>query len=473
MRLKELIECDVLYIHPSKSMKNADYGIVPVGVFPLLESLRLKGLKIHAVNFAVEISINPEFDLITFLAHCRYRILLVDLHWYEHSFGSIEVAKISKQISPKSYVVIGGITASIYSQEILENFESVDFIISGDSDKSLPILVDALFKENEDLTHVPNLVYRDKYNHTTFTRTVITEDISELDYVNALEMFQNWPTYLKANVLGIDWFKPVRSYWLAIARGCPFSCSYCGGSKQVHKEIFNTQKLRIRSLEKIDEEISILKNKFGVLQIKPTHDIAIFYKKYWIQFIDILKKHNIGVYNEFWQLPSIDFMNHFLNNVNLRTTRIALTGISGNEEVRKRQGKKFNNNELIEIIKIISSSNVSLDIYFSPNLPGETENVFFNETIPFIKKLRNIHPRINIYLQPITLEPMSETSINATEKSLSTFLDYYNYCKLENRVDNLGLASDFNNNMLKMISNIHYENNIKEWNQLNYDYQRL
>ncbi|HDX9588223.1 TPA: radical SAM protein [Bacillus pseudomycoides] len=473
MKLHEKIICDVLYVHTSKSLQNPDYGVIPVGIFPMLQLLQREGYKIVAVNLAVELAINPEFNIDLYLSNCEYRVLLTDLHWYEHSYGVIELAKISKNRNPESKVIIGGITSSIFAKEILQNFNCIDYIIKGDGEQAIVTLVNYVFDGMVSQSTIPNLYYKDQFDNIQYTFDKVTVNLDELDYVNAIELLQNWPTYLKFNVTGVDWFKPIRSFWLGTARGCPFTCSYCGGSKDTHSKVFNSKKLRIRDLGVVSEEVKILREKYGVYQIKPTHDIALFYRSYWERFIDILRDNNVGIYNEFWQLPKIEFIEHFITNVNLKISRLALTVISGDETVRKSHGKNFNNEEFFNVLQKIAEKRVALDVYFSPNLPGETKDIFLNSTVPFIKRIRDINPVANIYLQPITLEPNSVLSREISDIKLKTFQDYYNYCKQENRTEHLGFPDHMDGEFLKYILDTHLDNQRKESINFHYDYTRL
>jgi radical SAM superfamily enzyme YgiQ (UPF0313 family) len=475
LRLRNKVSCDVLYMHPSKSLFKPDYGVVPVGVFPFLQSIRNAGYKVHAINVAVEVSLYSNFNVEMYLGQCSYKVLLIDLHWYEHCFGAIEIARISKKVNPTAIVLLGGITASIFSSEILEQYEFVDYIVRGDADYSTLQLVNHhLQHEPRDAVQIPNLAFKNEDNTVVYTFTKITSNLSECDYVNALDLFSNWQTYLKFNVTGVDWFRPIRSFWLGMARGCPFQCSYCGGSKDAHLAIFNSPKLRMRDVDVLRNEVETLKAKFGVQQIKPTHDLALFNPNYRDQVLDIFKACNMGIYNEFWQIPNHAAVERILTSVNLRVSRLALTAISGNQKVRNKHGKKASNDQVMELVSYMSNWNIGLDVYFSPGLPEETEEIFFTETVPFVELLRKRNPLINVYMQPITLEPLSRLSREMTDARLKTFSDYYNYCKNDNRLEVLGYDAGLSPKWLEAIYGIHHGNNFKDQSQnLHYDYGRL
>ena len=53
----------------------------------------------------------PAFDLRSWLhAKSPAKLVMIDLHWYEHCFGAIEAARAVKAIWPQTPIVIGGLT---------------------------------------------------------------------------------------------------------------------------------------------------------------------------------------------------------------------------------------------------------------------------------------------------------------------------------------------------------------------------
>ena len=138
-------KCDILYIHATKNPVGEDYlhfAYMPVGIIGILNDLRAKGIDVLGMNYAIEKTEDPNFDLDQFLADTEYRVLLTDLHWYEHAFGAMYVVEHAKAIHPQRPTVIGGYTTTIYAEEILENFPGVDYAVTGDSDLPMAQLAD-------------------------------------------------------------------------------------------------------------------------------------------------------------------------------------------------------------------------------------------------------------------------------------------------------------------------------------------
>jgi radical SAM superfamily enzyme YgiQ (UPF0313 family) len=166
----------VLYLHPAKQEVDFDpqghtvgrpYGLIPVGVAALVNVLRENRVRVKGLNVPLEKKLNPAFDLRRWLQqHRSARVVLIDLHWYEHAYGAISVARACKEALPEVWTVLGGLTASGFSREILENFNEVDLIVCGDAEKPLLALVQQLLGHNRrthdrpDLSTIPNPSFR-------------------------------------------------------------------------------------------------------------------------------------------------------------------------------------------------------------------------------------------------------------------------------------------------------------------------
>jgi len=113
---------DILYIHPAKHGVDTgfqDLGFfffLPVGVIGLINALRQVGRSVRGVNYPAELLRDRSFRLKPWLAAQKdVHLVLVDLHWYMHSYGAVRVAQACKEVLPHARVVIGGITYSFTS----------------------------------------------------------------------------------------------------------------------------------------------------------------------------------------------------------------------------------------------------------------------------------------------------------------------------------------------------------------------
>ena len=241
---------DVLYIHSTKNPIGEDdlqFAVMPMGIIGILNNLKSRNIEILGLNYAIEKSLDPQFDLVSTLKNIEYKILLTDLHWYEHSFGAMYVAEQSKKLCPDVPVVIGGYTSTIYATEIMDNFDTVDYIVKGDSDLPMEILVDHLLGRNGiSPERIPNLVYRQN-DAVMVSKEVWTADtLDNIDFLNT-DFFEHAKYIPHLNTKGIK--RSVSSFWLCVARGCIFNCAYCCGANANMETLFGRCNVLTRNPE--------------------------------------------------------------------------------------------------------------------------------------------------------------------------------------------------------------------------------
>lgn len=451
-------EVEVLYVHPSKQGLNftansgmgRPYGLIPVGLPALVNLLRQQGIPVRGVSHPLEVQLNPSFNLKKWLAsHRRAKVVLIDMHWYEHCFGAVDTARAVKAALPGAYTILGGLSASGFAREIIEQFEVVDFVVRGDAEKPLTSLVRLLLNVQdpevlrENLREIPNLTYRDQHEvvENPLTYTASGEDLDALDFVD-LSFLEHHRAYFVHEYIVTDLAKareridtsPYLGRWITTARGCKFNCSYCGGGRSAHKRLANRVGLVVRSPEKVVEDLGRLE-KMGVIQASMTYDIAEISEDYWRELFDRIRRDGvkIGIYNEFFQMPDVAFVEEFARTVPREHSCLAVSPLSGNEKVRRLNGKHYSNQELFDLLEVLSRNRVYLFVYFSLNLPGETQETF-EETIELAQAVYEFYPNslLKILNTVHTIDPLAPMNVNADKfgirSSMKSFKDYYLYC---------------------------------------------
>lgn len=442
---------DILYIHPAKQEVNARYDqfaasspypFIPVGVIGFVNLLRAQGWHVAGLNLPLELTLTPTFDLLAWLqAQTPAKLVLIDLHWYEHSFGALEVARAVKAVWPQTPVVIGGLTASNFAEEILANFPVVDFIVRGDAETPLKLLAAYCCGDTTvALADIPNLLYRQdghpKQNPRAYFAT--PADMDSLDFVTT-DWLLHHRSYAALQHYGqgrLDLHNPTRlGHWLTVGRGCVFNCAYCGGTQQAHETLAGRHGYVVRSPEKVVDDIERLATA-GYQQVALSLDVATFGVPWWRPFFSLLKERQlkIGIYNEFFQLPNSEFLHHLGATADLAHTEVAISPLSGNEAVRKKNGKFYTNVRFLQMLETLKRYEIPIFIYFSLNLPGETFATF-KETLQLAHAIGQSYPaHLLRMLNPChTLDPLSPMSRQPEAFGMTvhykSFLDYYHYCK--------------------------------------------
>lgn len=449
----------VLFIHPSKqgvqfrpdAHMGRTYGLMPVGVAGLVNVLRENGIPVRGLNYPLERQLYRNFDLRKWLAARRgVRVILIDLHWYEHCYGTIDIARLCKEVMPWAWIVVGGLTASGFSREILEGYPEIDIIIRGDTEKPLLELVRHLLKTGSRLEvqaglgGIQNLSYRSEAgiveNEQLYTAT--SADLDAFNFVD-IDFMDHYQEYYVNEYVVIDIDKTLNAMktnphwgrWLTSARGCRYHCSYCGGGKDSHKMLASRTGLVTRSPQKLVDDLRNLA-KAGVIQASMSYDIADMGEDYWQEFFAQLRNSGvkISIYNEFFQNPEPAFIDEFARSVEMTHSSVVLSPLSGNERVRRLNGKHYSNDALFDTLEYLSRYSIYLLVYFSLNLPGET-NETFQETLNLARDIYEFYPtdHLRILNTVHTIDPFSPMYLFpdkfGIESSMTSFMDFYNYCR--------------------------------------------
>jgi tRNA A37 methylthiotransferase MiaB len=453
----------VLYLHPAKQSPEfrsgidtgRPYALIPLGLPAIVNVLRANGIRVKGLVHPLEKQLDPAFDLKKWLAgQSGARVILIDMHWYEQCYGAVETARLCKQVLPAAWTVLGGLSASGFAREILENFPAVDFVVRGDAEKPLLALVQCLLNEGSDgqisanLAEIPNLTYRNtavapsSVVENPISYTACTADLDSLDFVD-LDFLEHAQQYLIHEYIVTDLAaahqalktNPLLGRWTCTARGCKYHCSYCGGSKESHQRLAGRNGIVTRSPEKVVDDLKRLKEK-GVIQASLSYDISILGEDYWREFFSLLRQSEvkIGVYNELFQLPDPEFIDDYARSVVMEQSCMALSPLSGNERVRRLNGKQFSNDQLFDILEALSRHNFNIFVYFSLNLPGENAETF-EETLELARSIYDFYPNslLKILNTVHTIDPVSPMNLYpdkyGIQANMSTFMDFYNYCR--------------------------------------------
>jgi radical SAM superfamily enzyme YgiQ (UPF0313 family) len=457
-------EVKALYIHPAKQAVDLydtpasrkfgrPYGLIPMGVPALVNLLRDNGIPVRGVNFPMEKRLDPKFNLRKWLQdHREARMVLIDLHWYEHSYGAINMAQVVKQVLPEAWVILGGLTSSVFADEIIHDLPMVDFVVRGDAERPLLALAQALLSVEvsgvlPDLSKIPNLTYRREGQVVENPRTYCAtpEDFAAFNFID-LDWLEHEDEYYVHEYLVIDMevarrareggdIGKYRGRWITTARGCDFECSYCGGAKSAHRAIAGRNGIVPVPVGTIVEQIKHL-IEHDVIQVCFSYDLAAMGERYWKTLFRAIRKEGIkiGLYNEFFQLPPSGFMADFVRTADMEHSEVALNPYSGSERVRRLNGKRYGEAELFNALDEVNLYNMPIIVYFSLNLPGEDEEAV-QESIRLAQAIYDMYPhsKLKILNSCHTVEPLSPMAQRpgryGVEVQWKTFRDWYEYCR--------------------------------------------
>lgn len=207
----------IIYIHP---YNHESRHVIPVGMIGMMNAYPgcVRGL------YADEVT--PE----TVQAAA---MVLLDLHWY-HALASVgAMAREIRALNPDAAIAIGGYTAGLFANALLDAWDALDFVIAGDGEGPLKALMEwkrgGAFPRRQ-----PGLVHRD-FRNAGFCADTTPGEFSAQDYI-ALDWFPGLESLNRAMQERFRDFEPGRGYdgdvfpQIPVIRGCFTACKNCYGN---------------------------------------------------------------------------------------------------------------------------------------------------------------------------------------------------------------------------------------------------
>ncbi len=392
------------------------FEMFPVGFTYIGEYLERNGINVQVVNLATRMLEKPDFDVEKYIAKLNPRAFGIGFHWLPHAHGAIEIARLCKKHHPQTPVIMGGYSATLFSQNLLEQYREIDYVVRGDStEEPQRQLLQVLF-EGGTLEGIPNLTYRD--SHGNVLENELGHVPASLDHLgnNYIYMLRSAVKYGDIWSLRAyrDWWKHPQTMVLT-CRGCTRNCTFCGGSAVSMDMCFGRDKAVFRSAERIARDVEII-SKFTSAPIFVLGDIRQAGDDYANEVLDAVSHvspNNHVVFELFEPAPRtfFDKLASSLPNFDLE-----ISPESHDEEVRHAGGKKYSNEEMEDNIEwALKAGCKKIDIFFMVGLPGQTpESVM--ETVEYCGYLiKKFGPLINPLLGPLApfLDPGSIAHTNA------------------------------------------------------------
>lgn len=413
---------DVVLIHPPAihdfRKKAISYGpialtvpestrqfiVPPVGMLSIADYLDRNGYRVIVDNIGERMLTNEHFDTEEHISSLSANIFAIGLHWCVHSQGAIEISKLCKKLHPEATVIIGGLTATVFAEEIVQRYEFIDAVIRGEAEKPFLQLIQGL-NRRDTLTKVPNLTFRDdegniKSNLLMPTDTKLDEfEFTRLDLIEP-----------KAAIFPLN--KP--SHWsIPVCRGCLNNCVTCGGSRYSYKTHFGRLCPAFRSPEKIAEDIQKL-NSQGVEQVFLFQDPRMGGNQYWRELLKTLQKENIKLRQltmELWD-PADDEYIREISKIGIPIV-LTISPESCVESVRRAHGRNYSNAELFRTIKLCKKYGISLATFTMIALAKDTPDTIrknwevWEEICNLNQKLNNKTSALYSFGPMILLDPGS------------------------------------------------------------------
>jgi B12-binding domain/radical SAM domain protein len=347
------------------------FEMYPIGFASLSEYLDRFGLKVRIINVAYKMLKSRSYDAEKEIERINARAFGIDLHWMPHVQGALALADLVKKHHPRTPVIFGGLSSTYFHEELLERYESIDYVVRGDStEEPLRLLMEAI-KAGRPPIDVPNVTFRDggavKANPMTFVPENL--DYSRLDYAHIMRKvlryrdfsgyvpFMKWPKY------------PITAIFTC--RGCTYNCKTCGGSHYAFKQMTGRKRAAFKSpallVKEVREVASHLKGPIFIIG-----DLFQNGPDYGEEVLFLLKKERIknSFVFEFFKPPTKEhvlMMSGAAENFN-----VELSPESHDEKVRHAFGRPYTNESMETLIEnLIEAGCRRIDLFFMVGLPHQ------------------------------------------------------------------------------------------------------
>jgi B12-binding domain/radical SAM domain protein len=401
------------------------FEMYPIGFTTMAEYLERHGHRVSIVNLAVRMLRDAEFDAERLLASLNPLAFGLDLHWLPHAHGSLEVARRIKHYHRQTPVIMGGISASYYHEELI-TYPQVDYVLRGDStEEPLRQLIEAieLGAKPGELRRIPNLTWKDRdgtprVNPLTHVPSHLDDVLVDYSFVvNAVARERKLWNYLPF----AKWIKyPITA--ALTCRGCTRNCAICGGSAYASKRIFGRSRPAYRSPEMVADDLRRI-NRFSRGPVFVLGDIRQAGVDYARRFLRAMQGFDEQVMIEFFWPVERGFMEEVA--AALPNFVVELSPESHDPAVRRYSGKPFSDAAIESSIEhILAVGCQRMDLFFMSGLPGQTPQSVL-DTIAYCGHLLQRFDgdqRLKMFISP--LAPFLDPGSLAFEKA-----DRYGYRK--------------------------------------------
>lgn len=464
-----MLRTDIAFVHPpsiydfrKKSIQPGPisdvvpstpvFEMYPMGFVSMLNYLVENGFRARISNVASMMVMSDTFDVERYLRHIDTDLFGIDLHWLPHVHGAFKIARMLKEIHPGVPVVLGGFSASYFSDQIVRAHPEIDFVLKGDFQEADVAKLIEVLQGSGDLESVPSLVYRSREGVAGNPPSV--EDPSKNVFLNYKVLMRNALKYhdVRGHLPYADWINNPEAVTI-IEHGCQFNCSFCGGSNFAYRNHYFRESPVYRDPSVIAEELELAQEVLGA-PVFVAGDINLAGKKYYTSLFAETAARGITIplLTEYFRPPDRDYL--------LSLSRafpdfsVEISPESSIERIREFNGRGYSNSALEKSIENAAAAGCKkFDIYFTLGLSRQGEKELETDigyARMLMKKYSGSPMRVYSFISPLTpfIDPGSLIYENPEKYgfhiSARTIDDYYNLLENGKRwVDFLNYFTDW------------------------------
>lgn len=334
----------------------------------------------------------------------------------------LELAGLIKKVLPQVIIILGGPEVTYEPAEMMKRYPYIDYIVHGEGEETLPILLKAL-QSTLPVDDVVGVTYRKD-------EKIIVGEPQIVDNLNTLPF-----PYCDADIPHLQ----DKIIYYESARGCPFSCKYCLSSA--------TSGVRFLDLQRVYEDLEFF-IRHDVRQVKFVDRTFNARKEHYLPILRFLAKQNCRTNFHFEIAVDIldDEVIEFLKDVPVGRFQFEI-GIQSTYKPTLAKISRHNNwPKIVEYVtKIVANQNIHVHLDLIVGLPEESYTQFgqsFNDVyqlkpemlqIGFLKVLKGAGIRKNadvyqyVFLDHAPYEVLSNNCLTYSEvRKLKIFEEIFN-----------------------------------------------
>lgn len=289
---------------------------------------------------------------------------VIGFQCYTYDLPNIKIMlKFSKK--NKAITLLGGPHPSSVPKETMDFFsDTLDYCFKGEAEIGLAMLLDGLSGKNSlSKEDIPGLVWRDK-NRILENQVIYNNDLDSFG-MPAWDLIK--PHEYPEAQHGA-FFKRFPIAPIMTTRGCPYSCTFCAGSR-VSGRVW-----RKRSTAHIINEIKFLYHKYGIREFHIIDDNFTLDKRFAKDVLENIKKLDFAIS---WAVPNGIRMESLDDEILslMKETGLYLVSLgieSGSNRILDLMKKNITTAKIKNAVSKIRRFNIDIAAFFIMGFPGET-----------------------------------------------------------------------------------------------------
>ncbi len=304
---------------------------------------------------------------------------------------TLRLAEALRLTHPEATIILGGPQASVVDVPTIKSFPFVDFVVRGEAEETLPLLLDAVSGRGDGVKHIRGITYR---NGSEVLRNPNAPVITDLDSL-PLPAFHLYPHIRDCS------YAPLEA-----GRGCPFACSFCSTND------FFRRRYRMKSPHVLVQQMNLVRERYGINSFDLIHDMFTVDRKKVVAFCEAVE----GSEQQFcWTCSArTDCVDDKLLSIMARAgCRGVFFGVdTGSEQMQQNINKGLSIREALLRIGHASRSKMNTTVSLITGFPEETKDNLRATVRFFGESLRFQRTDVQFHL----LAPLAETPITTLYK---------------------------------------------------------